>query len=113
MARFGPDTATCEVFTTREGVLAAAGHDLKLRAQEFEIEADATSVRARLDPSSLRVVAAMRGGRGDASAPSERDRREIALQLARSLSLFTTEGFVSDTAGEAYARAHELSERWG
>ena len=28
-----------------------------------------------------------------------RDRREIELQLARGLSLFTTEGFVSDAAG--------------
>ena len=43
----------------------------------------------------------------------ERDRREIELQLARGLSLFTTEGFVSDAAGEAYARAHELSEQSG
>jgi hypothetical protein len=43
----------------------------------------------------------------------ERDRREIELQLARGLSLFTTEGFVSGAAGEAYARAHELSERSG
>jgi hypothetical protein len=43
----------------------------------------------------------------------ERDRREIELQLARGLSLFTIEGFVSGAAGEAYARAHELSERWG
>jgi predicted ATPase len=43
----------------------------------------------------------------------DRDRREIELQLARGLSLFTTEGFVSDTAGAAYARAHELSEQSG
>jgi len=43
----------------------------------------------------------------------ERDRREIELQLARGLSLFTTEGFVSAAGGEAYARAHELSERSG
>jgi class 3 adenylate cyclase/tetratricopeptide (TPR) repeat protein len=42
-----------------------------------------------------------------------RDRREIELQLARGLSLFTTEGFVSDAGGEAYARAHELSEQSG
>jgi len=82
MARFGPDTATCEVFTEREGVLAAAGHDLKLRAERFEIEADATSVRARFDPSSLRVVAALRGGREDASALSERDCRDIERSCA-------------------------------
>lgn len=42
-----------------------------------------------------------------------RDGREIELQLARGLSLFTTEGFVSAEAAEAYARAHELAERRG
>src|SRR5882762_3134858 len=55
MARFGADTATCEVFTLREGVLAAAGHDLKLRPERFEIEADAGSVRARFEAGSLRA----------------------------------------------------------
>lgn len=85
MARFGPDTATCEVFTQREGVLSAVGHDLKLRCEKFEIEADATSVRARFDPASLRVAAAMRGGREDASAVSERDRRDIERSCAREV----------------------------
>jgi class 3 adenylate cyclase/predicted ATPase len=42
-----------------------------------------------------------------------RDGQEIELQLARGLSLFTTEGFVSGAGGEAYARAHELSEPLG
>ncbi len=46
MARFGADTATCEVFTFREGVLAAAGHDLKLHPERFEIEADANIERS-------------------------------------------------------------------
>ena len=85
MARFGPDTATCEVFTFREGMLAAAGHDLKLRAEKFEIETGAGSVRARFDPASLRVVAAMRGGREDPSALSERDRRDIERSCAREV----------------------------
>ena len=42
-----------------------------------------------------------------------RDRRETELQLARGLSLFTTEGFLSPAAAEAYAQALELSERAG
>ena len=77
MIRFGPGTATCEVFTFREGVLAAVGHDLKLRAEKFEIEAGSRSVSARFDASSLRVVAAMRGGREDLQSLSERDRLQI------------------------------------
>jgi class 3 adenylate cyclase/tetratricopeptide (TPR) repeat protein len=42
-----------------------------------------------------------------------RNGREIELQLARGLSLFTTEGFISVEAAQAYARARELSEREG
>ena len=41
----------------------------------------------------------------------DRDSREIELQLARGLSLFTTEGFRAAEAAEAYARAHELAEQ--
>jgi class 3 adenylate cyclase/tetratricopeptide (TPR) repeat protein len=42
---------------------------------------------------------------------SARDGQETELQLARGLSLFTTEGFISKTAAEAYTRARELAER--
>jgi len=42
-----------------------------------------------------------------------RDRREIELQLARGLSLFTAEGFDSVKAAEAYTRARELAEQRG
>ena len=42
-----------------------------------------------------------------------RDGREIELQLARGLSLFTAEGFISAEAAEAYTRARELAEQRG
>jgi tetratricopeptide (TPR) repeat protein len=42
-----------------------------------------------------------------------RDEREIELQLARGLSLFTAKGFSAAEALEAYARARELAERRG
>jgi class 3 adenylate cyclase/tetratricopeptide (TPR) repeat protein len=42
---------------------------------------------------------------------SARDGQETELQLARGLSLFTTEGFISKTAAEAYTRARALAER--
>ena len=85
MPRFGPPTATCEVFTFREGVLAAVGHDLKLRVERFEIDADRTRVSARFDATSLRVVAAMRGGKEDPGALSDRDRQEIERSVAREV----------------------------
>jgi predicted ATPase len=40
-----------------------------------------------------------------------RDGRETELQLARGLSLFTTEGFISKAAAESYTRARALAER--
>ena len=40
-----------------------------------------------------------------------RDERELELQLARGLSLFTAEGFSAAEAQQAYARARELAER--
>jgi class 3 adenylate cyclase len=40
-----------------------------------------------------------------------RDGREIELQLARGLSLFTSEGFQAAEAARAYTRARELAER--
>ena len=42
-----------------------------------------------------------------------RDEREIELQLARGLSLFTAKGFVATEAVPAYTRARELAERRG
>jgi class 3 adenylate cyclase/tetratricopeptide (TPR) repeat protein len=42
-----------------------------------------------------------------------REEQEVELQLARGLSLFTTQGFVSSAGAEAYERARELSERSG
>jgi len=44
---------------------------------------------------------------------SVRDQREIELQLARGLSVLTTEGFASAKALEIYARARDLAERRG
>ena len=42
-----------------------------------------------------------------------RDRREIELELARGLSLFTAEGFASVKAAEAYTRARKLADQRG
>src|SRR3989442_6124130 len=42
-----------------------------------------------------------------------REGLEIELQLARGVSLFTTEGLISAAAAEAYTRARELAERRG
>jgi polyisoprenoid-binding protein YceI len=86
MTRFDEASASCEIFTFREGVLSAVGHDLKLRAARFAIDVQPdSSVRALFDLSSLAVAAAMRGGREDPRALSSRDRREIEQACANEV----------------------------
>ena len=62
-------TAECLVYTFREGLLAAVGHDLCLRVERFAVEvtgdASAPSILARFDAASLRVT-------GDVSAADAR-----------------------------------------
>jgi polyisoprenoid-binding protein YceI len=84
MTRIGQDTGSVEVFTFREGALSALGHDLRLRASRFDIELLAHSLSARVDASSLRVAAAMRGG-NPADGLSDRDKADIERNCARDV----------------------------
>jgi polyisoprenoid-binding protein YceI len=52
----GPTEAELIVRTFKEGLLAAAGHDLTLRAQRFECTIDDESVELEVDAASLVVV---------------------------------------------------------
>jgi class 3 adenylate cyclase/tetratricopeptide (TPR) repeat protein len=66
--------------------------------------------------ADLEAIAHFERGLAALAAVAEgpaRDRREIELQLARGMSLFTAEGFVSAKAAQAYARARELAEQQG
>lgn len=53
-------TAECLVYTFREGLLAAVGHDVCLRVERFAVEVNgplaAPSILARFDAASLRTV---------------------------------------------------------
>jgi polyisoprenoid-binding protein YceI len=84
---FGPDRASIEVLVFREGLLSAAGHDLLLRAAAFEIavERGVPSVTVRVDPASLRVVAALRDGRPLPGALSPHDAGEIEATIASTV----------------------------
>lgn len=83
----GPESASVEVLTYREGVLAAVGHDLKLRAERVDIDVDPEkgSVRARVDPRSLHVVAAMKEGREAPGALSARDVTDIERAMQKDV----------------------------
>src|SRR5688500_7765058 len=85
MPVFDPTTARCRVFTYKEGLLSAVGHDVQLAVDKFTVEASQTStsspsglqVRATFDPASLTVVCAMRDGAENRSALSDKDKLTI------------------------------------
>ena len=70
--------ADCFVYAFKEGLLSAAGHDVKLRVTRFEltVSPDGT-VTGSFDPDSIEVVCAMREGRENPGALSDRDHRTI------------------------------------
>jgi polyisoprenoid-binding protein YceI len=84
---FGPDQATCEVLTFKEGLLSPVAHDLLLRVTAFRItvEPEAPAVSAELDAGSLRVVTAMRDGRPASGALRPADVKEIEAIIVREV----------------------------
>jgi polyisoprenoid-binding protein YceI len=81
MAHLDPSTAEVLVFTFKDGFLSAMAHDLKLRVTRFGIDVEGDRVRAEFDPSSLRVVNAMKDGRDDAGALPGFAHREIEKNI--------------------------------
>lgn len=62
MTHLDSSSADVLVFTFKEGLLSAVAHDLKLRVTSFRLEVASDAVTAEFDPTSLRVVTAMKGG---------------------------------------------------
>ena len=76
MRRFDARSASCQVFTFREGLLAAVGHDLRLAVTDFSVELDDDdAIRARFAAGSLRVDGKV----------SDVDRRTIERQAANDV----------------------------
>lgn len=86
MPKFGPRDAEVLVFTFKEGLLSPVAHDLKLRVTTFEIDVDDQGrVTATFNPSSLRVVSAMREGREEPSALSFSDCATIEENIRKDV----------------------------
>jgi hypothetical protein len=66
--RVDASSAECLVLTEKEGLLSAVAHDLKMRVTQFELAWDGATLTARFEPSSLRVVDALKRGRENAQA---------------------------------------------
>jgi polyisoprenoid-binding protein YceI len=55
-------SAEAFVYTFKEGILSAVAHDLKIRVERLELDADDSKVSAWFDATSLRVVTTRKDG---------------------------------------------------
>jgi len=64
MKRYDQTSATCQIFTYKEGLLSVLAHDLRINVTSFAIELgdNDTSINARFDAGSLRADCAMADG---------------------------------------------------
>lgn len=81
--RVDASSARCEIFSFKEGLLSRLAHDLHLEVGRFalEIADDQRSVSATFEPASIRVIAAVVGGRDDHGVLSAGDREKIRGNL--------------------------------
>lgn len=77
MPVFDAGVARCDVYTFKEGLLSAVGHDVKLTVGKFTITAEDGRITGTFDPSSLTVVSAMKDGVENPRALSDKDRKTI------------------------------------
>jgi polyisoprenoid-binding protein YceI len=106
--RFGPATAQLTVHTRREGVAAAAGHDLTLLVTDWEATFDLAAepaVTLRADPRSLEV----RDAHGGAKPLSDKDRRDIRATTAGKVLGGTPITFRSTTVEETGPGRHRVA----
>lgn len=85
MARYDASTATCHVFTYKEGLLSKLAHDLKIEVTSFTIDASADAIEASFDPRSLRVACCMKDGREAPGTLSDRNKRTIEDSIAKDV----------------------------
>ncbi len=76
-------SATCHVFTEKEGLLSKVAHDLRIRVDRFDLKIEGEgapaerSVVATFDPTSLVVETCLASGRDNPGALSGSDFRKI------------------------------------
>jgi hypothetical protein len=73
------------IFTYKEGVLSRVAHDLKLACKSFRLHWDDEGVRATFDPRSVHVICAMKRGQEDHRALSDKDRKQVDDNVAKSV----------------------------
>lgn len=85
--QFDARQAECLVFTYKDGLLSRVGHDLKLRCDRWSITLDEGKVEATFDADAWTCLAAMKGGRENPGALSDKDKRQVVENMRKSVLL--------------------------
>jgi polyisoprenoid-binding protein YceI len=87
MPLYDEKNAQCRVFTFKDGLLSKVAHDLELSVTRFsvQVDLDALSIKAELDPRSLRVLHAVQAGKAAPQALSDADKEKIAGQIQKEV----------------------------
>ncbi len=74
-------SATCYIYTFKDGLLSQVAHDLRLRVGRFALRVEDEAVSATFDTASLAVDTAMRDGVATPNALGAGDKAKIAAQI--------------------------------
>ena len=85
MPTYDASSASCLVFTYKEGLLSRVAHDLKFEVRSFTVDFDGESVQASFDPRSVTCLCAMKRGRENPRALSASDIDKIHENMHRDV----------------------------
>ena len=96
MKRFDQASATCQIFTYKEGLFSALAHDLRINVTSFVVELgdDDTLIEARFDAGSLHVDCAMVAGIERRDLLSEVSMKEIDENILKDVLDAATYRFI-------------------
>ena len=87
MQRFDQNSASCRIYTYKDGFLSTLAHDLRIAVTSFSIEVGGKDhfIEARFDARSLQVDCAMENGAERPDLLSKLERDEIYQNIIRDV----------------------------
>ncbi|MFO0667767.1 MAG: YceI family protein [Polyangiaceae bacterium] len=79
ITKLDPTNATCRVYTFKEGLLSAVGHDLAFKVETFAVTATAEEVKGTFDLRTLHLLGAVHGGVTTPCDAADRKRIEQSM----------------------------------
>src|SRR3989337_238748 len=107
MPQYTEKNGSVLVFTFKDGLLSKVAHDLKVMVTRFNVTVDPSplSIKAELDPRSLRVHSAMQDGEENPKALSDSDKEKIASQIQKEVLETDQHGTITFTSRSVERRA--------